>query len=791
MREEEIDKILKSTINNDIKAPETLRERISNEIKNIDNVNNNNKTRKKGKKSILKVMQSIAAIAVISILGVTTYATVTKNPILEKLGIIKGSTTYKEVAKEINQDLSNDYAKITLKRMASDNAYIIMEYNVILNEEIPKFGELKLDFLGNDISIGNSIKINNEETYKMEYVNKISDREYDVFQIIQITNIESKNLKIEILEEYLYLIADKNYIEINKEVLIDATKNENAKIFKSIEKKIENKTITIDTFQNTPFETFIKVSVDISDIRKEDLELFYSERNPNNMYFTVLDKNNNYIPNICYMEKSFIEDEFGNNIDILGGYDGNNVSFKNTEAHLEYIITLGDIDKEIKELKLIPYMCILPNERSENYDNYYDNLEWHKLQSGEYKKKNTFGGEIEITKMEADSEKIKFSYDLRGFITGREQKVLLRINDEELGFNVVEPTNTYTKRINSEENSSEFYRNIENTGIYSYNFKNEDDYKLNDISKIEFALLAEPTIKLLDGEIELTVLEESGSYLKINEVQVKKLDSNRNSNTNNQNVINDIVDLQDKDDMINNEEENFEEMLVNYVIDSIKTYTQKGYILKDTTGDVSAIKLSIQEFEKNRENYKKEIEKMLSDTSIFSTKFTREGKECCIYKIEKILNKLNLGTQMGAGIGCYDSKGNKIYKYGKTEIEEYSPNNLNVIKYFGYESNQLIDSILDEIEKYAKNNYILKDTTGDVTASKLTLLEAQNNRQSYKKIINENINEIDIFQEIYFENNRLNIKCHFEEILNKLGLGTHMGAGVNVDEEGIQIFTIK
>ncbi len=110
--------------------------------------------------------------------------------------------------------------------------------------------------------------------------------------------------------------------------------------------------------------------------------------------------------------------------------------------------------------------------------------------------------------MEADSNKIKFSYDLRGLITGKENNVLLRIKDEKLGFNVIYQINTYRKKINGEENTSEFYRKIQNVGIYSDNFKNEKNYKLTDISKIEFALLAEPTIKLLDCKIELKVSEE-------------------------------------------------------------------------------------------------------------------------------------------------------------------------------------------------------------------------------------------------------------------------------------------
>ena len=242
---------------------------------------------------------------------------------------------------------------------------------------------------------------------------------------------------------------------------------------------------------------------------------------------------------------------------------------------------------------------------------------------------------------------------------------------------------------------------------------------------------------------------------------------------------------------ITEQKEGFEDALVNYIVHSIEVYVQNGAILKDTTGDVTASKLSSQEFEDKKESYEKEIKNMLKDYSIISKKFIKNNKECCIYDLEKILNKLGLGTHMGYGIGCYDTNNKKIYEYGKTEVEEYLSTNSNIIKYFGYDASQLVNSILEEIEKCASNNYILKDTTGDVTASKLTLLEAQNNRQSYEKIINQIIDDTDIFTEMYFENNKLISKCDFEKVLNKLGIGTHMGMGIDVDEEGIQVFIIE
>lgn len=537
MREEDVDKILKNKISDEIKAPESLKSRISYEI--------NNMGKKKNNKTKLRVIQSIAAVAVFSILGVTTYAAITKNPILEKLGLIKGNEIYEEVAEDINQDLSNEYAKVTLKRMASDNAYIIMQYNVVLNEKgIEKFGKIGKELhSGYDISINNSIKINDKEIDiafdRTEYVNRMSDTEYDIYQIIQIANIDSKELKIEISERSLDTRTSQSYI--NKEIIINATKDENTETFKKIEKKIDNKTITIENFQNTSFETFIKVSVDIENLKKEDIDDFYSERNPNNMSFAVLDTNNNYVPHICYIKKCLYKDEIGNEI---SGYENEgSILSGNITSHLEYIITLGNIDKEISDIKLIPYISILPDERADDYEEHFNNLEWHKLESGNYKQKNSLGGEIELTKMEASDEKIKFSYNLTGSVTNVETPVLLRVKDERLGFNVIYPTNVYIKDVNAEENYVEFYRNGDVTGVYSKNFEDDEDFKIKDISKVEFALLEKIHVDLLEAQINLKIPEQNNQFLAIKKVETKEIENDDEIQIDERNIINEIVDL--------------------------------------------------------------------------------------------------------------------------------------------------------------------------------------------------------------------------------------------------------
>lgn len=294
--------------------------------------------------------------------------------------------------------------------------------------------------------------------------------------------------------------------------------------------------------------------------------------------------------------------------------------------------------------------------------------------------------------------------------------------------------------------------------------------------------------------------------LTITIVTLMKINNSNSEKNPNNNINNGIIDNTgkeegklpeqqpsdaDKDEVDEQVKNSFEYKLTNYIVNSIKTYAKAGKILKSTDGDVSAAKLTEKEVQNSAASYTKKITAMLSDKTIFSSKFTKDGNDAVLYNFEKILNKLGLSSHMGSGIGCYDSNGNKIYEYGKTEIETYAPNNTNIVKYFGYTTDLVANTIANQIEAYAKGNYLLKSTDGDVSAPKLTLAEAKNNRTNYKKAITENLDDRDVFPAIYFENGELVVKCYIEDLLNKLGVGSHMGAGLDIDKNGIQIFSLK
>lgn len=111
-----------------------------------------------------------------------------------------------------------------------------------------------------------------------------------------------------------------------------------------------------------------------------------------------------------------------------------------------------------------------------------------------------------------------------------------------------------------------------------------------------------------------------------------------------------------------------------------------------------------------------------------------------------------------------------------------------IVNFFGYDINTMADNILDSIEKYASEEYILKSTTGDVTAGKLTKEEAKQNRETYKTKILESLNNKEIVTKISFENDKLICTYNFEKILNSLELGSHMHIGTETDGEGFKNF---
>lgn len=254
-----------------------------------------------------------------------------------------------------------------------------------------------------------------------------------------------------------------------------------------------------------------------------------------------------------------------------------------------------------------------------------------------------------------------------------------------------------------------------------------------------------------------------------------------NTNIENKQVENVIIDNEEKEEIVEEDSNEivrvdievsdiFNEALVDYIIASIKVYAEDGYILKDINGNVNTERLTADEVDSNYEEYKKQIVAMLSDETIFKG-FSKDGKEYSTYNFQKILNGLGIGTHMGAGIGCYDMYGVKLYEYGKISVEKYPPTKLNIIKYFGFNKQELIDLITRRLKTDGEEGNIVKLGTQE----KISENEIEKNIKEYEEKIINIIENNNVDGNLYYDTGRLYYSCNFTSFLKELDLANKEG----------------
>jgi|GEM_PF-2876870 len=237
-----------------------------------------------------------------------------------------------------------------------------------------------------------------------------------------------------------------------------------------------------------------------------------------------------------------------------------------------------------------------------------------------------------------------------------------------------------------------------------------------------------------------------------------------------------------------------EEVFIDYLLDSVEKYASKEILLKSLDGNISAPKLTEAEAKNNRNTYALILKGIINDETMVISSYEKQDKKYFVYNIKEVLNKLGVSAHMGIGINA-DSRGMKLYFVGQNVEDTIKSTDegwiTSITNEFGYNKEEFTEYILDSIEKYASKSVIIKSVDGNITAPKLTLLEAKTNRESYKQIINTMISEgnRDIFVEMYLENKTLNCKYNFEPILNALDIGTHMGIGIEISIEGSKTFS--
>ena len=193
-------------------------------------------------------MQGIAAVVVVGILSVTSYAAVTGNLSLENLGLFKASKNYSQNAVAINQSIENKYIKFTLNNIACDDTYLITESTLNLTEAaIEDYGDIEYDrdYKQYLYPIEGSTYINNQKISSWGIdIQKTADREYKIFELYNISDVQDKDFYFELNMENIVLKDEHN--SGNSEVSILGNSSDD--LFTPIQKVSVDKSIFSDIY---------------------------------------------------------------------------------------------------------------------------------------------------------------------------------------------------------------------------------------------------------------------------------------------------------------------------------------------------------------------------------------------------------------------------------------------------------------------------------------------------------------------------------------------------------------
>lgn len=467
------------------------------------------KTIKNHKNKILEIIRNILIALIVGASTLTVYATANKNLPLMKMGLIKAEENYAENASIINKTIENDYATITIESMSGDDAYVIIDYKIVLKDKaIQEYGNVSYDNAFEEgISLYTTVFSNSEKIEKINSKSsKISETEFNYVQVINVMNLkEISNLEIYI--NSLCINLDwRNPIEVNKIINIELSSSKNKKTFKEIEQKIdENRSVIITNVANTKFETYITAQIVTKDLTYKE----YSEKDPLKYNsFIITNKNGEEISYIVYDgEDKIYKIEDGKEV------ESKDIKEEDTIKTIEnYIIIIGK-QENVKNLKIVPIETRLFNDRTDEEAKEYKNINWNKLKAGDekYTAQSSLGGTLEITKTEIDDEKIVFYCKKSGLI-GTESMIIRNKNQK---MNYVYPHEEKKVGINGEENQIIFSRKT--VGASGLNIK---EGMFDNLDDIEFTLLWGEKSQRIAEDIEIEIPEQSNNIIKLKKINM-------------------------------------------------------------------------------------------------------------------------------------------------------------------------------------------------------------------------------------------------------------------------------
>lgn len=482
---------------------------------------------KKGYTEAQKIAKTLAIIVCsIVILSGIVYATKGKID-FSKLGFLKADENYSDNATIVNKNIENEYMTMTLESIGGDNSYIITEYTIKFKDKaIQEFEQIKYDTnTGYNIGIVNKVSINSNEANisVINKFNKISDSEYQYIQIINVMNIEEKDINLDIYLDTFYVGTSintaSNKVYIDKKISTKISRQEN-KNFEPKEQILDsNNKAIIKDIENTKFETFIKgeyITEGITWKEYQNQNIGYrsfivstedGEKIQSTIYHGSETNINRYIKNSNNEYEKVDKDEYIKDNDII-------------KIEEEYLIILGK-QEDIKNLLVIPTKTKLYNDRTNEEANMYKKATWYPIKAGtkEYTAKSTLGGTLTINNITVDEDNINFYYDIKGYI-GDETLVLLR--DKNAGMNYFYSTNEFKKNVNSDENRIQFsIKDEPRSGLNVYKIS------LKNINNLEFTLLFGSTTNLIGKAFNISIPERDNKILKFKNIEINDYEFDR------------------------------------------------------------------------------------------------------------------------------------------------------------------------------------------------------------------------------------------------------------------------
>lgn len=423
---------LKTIAKQNINIPSEYEKSVKDALKYISNMDNtsNKKEKVKIKKIFTNHLSKVAAIIIMFSIGLTVYANISGNLNLQGLGLNKLNNNYEENKVDINKVIENDYLKLSIKNIARDSAYIILEYNLELKEKaMNEIGEITYSEMQEySIWLDCNISLNEDKSsFYLTHLEKISEKEYTYYQIIYAMTEDSEKNNLKIWYKSLINNNSGTEIQINEMLEISSKIENNEDTFVKEEQKLsDGSTLVLDKILNTNFQTFAIVKRIIENVSWKE----YNSTQYRNTNFLVTDTENNVIPYLTYTS-----DIIGNTYYLSSGEKINiktyNIKDNDIIKVVENYVILMDEVSEGEEINVVPYKLLLYNDRTNEEREMYDKAKWYNLEEGTktYTAKSTLGGTLEINKIEIDDENITFYYNKNGIVENNAGYVIIRKNN--------------------------------------------------------------------------------------------------------------------------------------------------------------------------------------------------------------------------------------------------------------------------------------------------------------------------------------------------------------------------